>query len=125
MPADSPLPETSSPARTFAINGFKQKLRPRQVAAFLRSRHFRKGLCIGQDTPQNSSTESKTDWPTWSSNSQFIYFLRGYGMISHVYRVRVSDGVEERVVDLKGFHPTGALTGWMGLDREQHTDIDW
>ena len=35
-----------------------------------------------------------------------------------MFRVRVSDGVEERVVDLKGFRSTGALRGWFGLDPE-------
>ena len=35
-----------------------------------------------------------------------------------MFRVRVSDGVEERVVDLKGFHSTGAAGGWFGLDPE-------
>jgi hypothetical protein len=33
-----------------------------------------------------------------------------------VFRVRISDGVEERVVDLKGFRSTGAFTAWLGLD---------
>jgi hypothetical protein len=33
-----------------------------------------------------------------------------------VFRVRVSDGVEERVVDLKGFRSTGAFSFWFGLD---------
>jgi Tol biopolymer transport system component/DNA-binding winged helix-turn-helix (wHTH) protein len=59
----------------------------------------------------------ETGFPTWSSNSQFIYFLR----LRHdpgVFRVRVSDGAEERVVDLKGFRHTGAFTLWMGLDPE-------
>ena len=59
--------------------------------------------------------KGEIDWPTWSSNSQFIYFL-GPGNDPGVFRVRVSDGVEERVVDLKGFRFTGSLTSWMGLD---------
>jgi len=61
--------------------------------------------------------KGEVDWHTWSSNSQFIYFLRP-GDHPGVFRVRVSDGVEERVVDLKGFRHTGALTGWFGLDPE-------
>jgi DNA-binding winged helix-turn-helix (wHTH) protein/Tol biopolymer transport system component len=59
--------------------------------------------------------KGKTHYPTWSSNSQFIYFLR-VADDPGVFRVRVSDGVEERVVDLKGFRFTGGLGGWMGLD---------
>jgi len=59
--------------------------------------------------------KGRVDWPTWSSNSQFIYFLRG-GDNPGVFRVRISDGAEGRVVDLKGFRSTGALTAWFGLD---------
>ena len=40
--------------------------------------------------------------PTWSSDSQFIYFLLPWDDPG-VFRVRVSDGNAERVVDLKGF----------------------
>jgi DNA-binding winged helix-turn-helix (wHTH) protein/Tol biopolymer transport system component len=59
--------------------------------------------------------KGETNWPTWSSNSQFIYFLRPQNNPG-VFRVRVSDGVEERVVDLKGFRFAGSLDTWMGLD---------
>lgn len=57
----------------------------------------------------------EADWPTWSANSQFIYFDRP-GDDAGVFRVRVSDGVEKRMVDLKGFRQTGALEAWFGLD---------
>jgi Tol biopolymer transport system component/DNA-binding winged helix-turn-helix (wHTH) protein len=60
--------------------------------------------------------KGECDYPTWSSNSQFIYFWRPNGSEPGVFRFRVSDGVEERVVDLKGFHSTAA--GWFGLDPE-------
>jgi Tol biopolymer transport system component len=59
--------------------------------------------------------KNEIDFPTWSSDSQFIYFLRPSDDPG-VFRVRVSDGAEERVVDLKGFRYTGAFTLWMGLD---------
>jgi DNA-binding winged helix-turn-helix (wHTH) protein/Tol biopolymer transport system component len=59
--------------------------------------------------------KSEIDWPTWSSNSQFIYFVRP-GDQPGLYRVRVSNGVEERVVDLKGFRSTGAFNFWFDLD---------
>ena len=55
------------------------------------------------------------DFPTFSSDSQFIYFLSPRDDPG-VFRVRVSGGNAERVVDLKGFRYTGALTLWMGLD---------
>ena len=61
--------------------------------------------------------KGECDYPTWSSNSKFIYFWRSEGEPG-VFRVRVSDGVEERVVDLKGFRSTGMAGGWFGLDPE-------
>jgi len=54
-------------------------------------------------------------FPTWSSDSQFIYFVLA-GADRGVFRVRVSGGNAERVVDLKGFRPTGAFGLWFGLD---------
>ena len=54
-------------------------------------------------------------FPTWSSDSQFIYFVLA-GADRGVFRVRVSGGNAERVVDLKGFRSTGAFGLWMGLD---------
>jgi hypothetical protein len=36
--------------------------------------------------------------------------------VTGVFRVCVSNGAAERVVDLKGFRHTGAFTHWMGLD---------
>ena len=53
--------------------------------------------------------------PTWSSDSQFIYFLLPWDDPG-VFRVRVTGGDAERLVDLKGFRYTGAFTLWMGLD---------
>jgi Tol biopolymer transport system component/DNA-binding winged helix-turn-helix (wHTH) protein len=69
------------------------------------------------ETKQWSIVErtGETGFPTWSSNSQFIYFLR-MGHDPGVFRVRVSGGNAKRVVDLKGFRHTGAFTLWMGLD---------
>jgi Tol biopolymer transport system component/DNA-binding winged helix-turn-helix (wHTH) protein len=62
--------------------------------------------------------EGECDFPTWSRDSQFIYYLREWsgGKDPGVYRVRVSGGATERVVDLKGFRSTGSLTVWFGLD---------
>ena len=57
----------------------------------------------------------ETDFPTWSSDSQFIYFMSPWDDPG-VFRVRVSGGNAERVVDLKGFRYAGAFTLWMGLD---------
>jgi len=57
----------------------------------------------------------ETNFPTWSSDSQFIYFLLPTDDPG-VFRVHVSGGKAERVVDLKGFRYTGAFNLWMGLD---------
>ena len=56
-----------------------------------------------------------SDFPTWSSDSQFIYFLLLYDNPG-VFRIRVSGGDAERIVDLKGFRYAGAFTLWFGLD---------
>jgi hypothetical protein len=57
----------------------------------------------------------ETDFPTWSSDSQFIYFLSPWDDPG-VFRVHVSGGNAERIVELQGFRHTGAFTLWMGLD---------
>jgi Tol biopolymer transport system component len=57
----------------------------------------------------------ETNFPTWSSDSQFIYFLLPTDDPG-VFRVHVSGGRAERVVDLNGFRYTGAFNLWMGLD---------
>ncbi|WP_348263917.1 TIR domain-containing protein [Telmatobacter sp. DSM 110680] len=54
-------------------------------------------------------------YPTWSRDSKYIYFLRWEGDRG-VYRVHVSGGEVERVVDLKGLPLTGVFRFWMGLD---------
>jgi Tol biopolymer transport system component len=76
------------------------------------------GLKIFDFETQRWSVAQRTgevNFPTWSSDSQFIYFLLPTDDPG-VFRVRVSGGDAERVVDLKGFRYTGAFTLWMGLD---------
>jgi len=58
--------------------------------------------------------KGECNYPTFSSNSQFVYFIGGTR--DGVYRVAVSGGRVEHVVDLKGFHHVGANGLWMGLD---------
>ncbi len=75
------------------------------------------GIKIFDFETQRWSVVQPTDecnYPTWSSDSQFIYFV----LVEDpgVFRVRVSGGDAERVVDLKGFRHTGALGIWFGLD---------
>ena len=76
------------------------------------------GLKIFDFETQRWSGAQRTgevNFPTWSSDSRFIYFLLPTGDPG-VFRVRVSGGDAERVVDLKGFRYTGAFNLWMGLD---------
>ena len=59
--------------------------------------------------------KGECNYPTWSSDSQFVYCML-LPDDPGVFRVRVSGGDAERVVDLNGFRYTGAFTRWMGLD---------
>lgn len=63
-----------------------------------------------------ANTVLATEFPTWSRDGQFIYFL-GFKE-DGVLRIRPSGGDAERVVDIKGFRFGGALGFWMGLDPE-------
>jgi DNA-binding winged helix-turn-helix (wHTH) protein/Tol biopolymer transport system component len=55
-------------------------------------------------------------FPTWSKDGRFIYFLRTTDDRG-IYRVPISGGDEERIVDLKDFRYTGWYSsGWLGLD---------
>ena len=57
------------------------------------------------------------NYPEWSSDSQFIYFLALAGDDRDVIRVRARDGAAERVVDLSNVQVAGGTFGcWMGLD---------
>jgi Tol biopolymer transport system component/DNA-binding winged helix-turn-helix (wHTH) protein len=55
-------------------------------------------------------------FPTWRRDSKFVYFTRLDGDAAGIYRIRVSGGEAERVVDLRGFRSTGVYLGWMGFD---------
>ena len=48
--------------------------------------------------------------PEWSQDSQYIYFKRVR------FRIRVREGVEEKIADLKGWHDAGWWGNYMGLD---------
>ncbi len=55
------------------------------------------------------------DWPTWSQDSRSIYFLRTV-RDPGVIRIFIQGGKIEMVVDLQGFHSTGWVSFWFGLD---------
>jgi Tol biopolymer transport system component len=60
-------------------------------------------------------TKDGIEFPSFSADSQFIYYLL-LGGDQAVYRVRVRGGEPERVVDLNDWHMTGHFSFWMGLD---------
>ena len=62
-------------------------------------------------------TDYAVGWLAFSRDGRFIHFTRS-GDNPGVYRIRTSGGKAERLVDLKGFHQTGAVGSWMGLDPE-------
>jgi DNA-binding winged helix-turn-helix (wHTH) protein/Tol biopolymer transport system component len=63
--------------------------------------------------------KGRVDFPTWSHDGQYIYFLRMTGDAG-IYRIRLAGGRAERIVDLKGFQYTGYFGFWMGLDPEDN-----
>jgi DNA-binding winged helix-turn-helix (wHTH) protein/Tol biopolymer transport system component len=59
--------------------------------------------------------EGIADCPEWSGDSQFIYFRRVSGDMG-LFRIRVSGGRSEKIVDLKDWHDAGWFGRYMGLD---------
>ena len=59
--------------------------------------------------------EGGMGFPSWSHDSRFVYMLYLRDKPG-VYRIRVTGGEAEQVVDLTEFHHTGTATMWFGLD---------
>lgn len=55
-------------------------------------------------------TTMGASWPSWSQNSQYIYFSN-----SAAYRVRVSDGRVQALADLDGLKTADGTFGWIGV----------
>jgi Tol biopolymer transport system component len=53
-------------------------------------------------------------FPAWSRDGRFVYFLN-LSENPGVCRVRINDGKQERVADLKNFKTTGFFGTWLGL----------
>jgi DNA-binding winged helix-turn-helix (wHTH) protein/Tol biopolymer transport system component len=60
-------------------------------------------------------TDGDVEFPSFSQDGRFIYFLR-YGRDQGVFRIPVSGGKPERVVDMKDWHMTGYFGFSMSLD---------
>ncbi len=54
-------------------------------------------------------------WPCFSRNSQYIYFLR-VGRDQGVIRIPVTVGKEEHIIDMSNWHITGSVDSSMTLD---------
>ena len=59
--------------------------------------------------------QTTIDFPNWSRDSQYVYFLH-YAEKPAVVRIRISDRKLEQVADLRGFLATGFWGFWFGLD---------
>lgn len=64
-------------------------------------------------------------WVMWSHDGHFIYFVSfDFGghtsMAPGIYRVPVTGGKPEMVVDLKGVRTEGFFESWFGLDPQDN-----
>jgi len=59
-------------------------------------------------------TTGPVGWPSWSRDSQYVYFKNAHKEEWH--RVRIKDGFTERVATTAGITLTGLSMGWIGLD---------
>ncbi len=55
-------------------------------------------------------------FPVFSHNGRFIYFTLITRVEQGVFRIRLSGGDAERVVNLEGINQTGFYSSWFGLD---------
>jgi DNA-binding winged helix-turn-helix (wHTH) protein/Tol biopolymer transport system component len=87
----------------------------RHIAALSWEEPFLRVFDTGKQKWFAPKTNGDVDWPAFSRDSRFIYFLR-LGREQGVFRVRAPEGAEERVVDLRGVHLTGMFGTSMSLD---------
>ena len=61
-------------------------------------------------------TDLPAEFPTWSHDGKYLYFITRLPDKVAVNRVRISDHKVEQVLDLKGFHQEWGDNGpWFGL----------
>jgi eukaryotic-like serine/threonine-protein kinase len=61
--------------------------------------------------------KARAAFPNWSSDGQYVYFLRWLDDPA-VLRVRISDRQVEKVSDLTNLPTTGSIGPWLGLDSD-------
>ncbi len=54
-------------------------------------------------------------FPTWSHDSQYVYYLNSQVAGGVLKRVRIGDRKAEQVADLHDFHTAGFYRAWLGL----------
>ena len=59
--------------------------------------------------------EGSIGFPNWSHDGRYVYILY-LNDEPGIYRIPATGGEAARVVDLTGFHHTGTVTYWFGLD---------
>jgi DNA-binding winged helix-turn-helix (wHTH) protein/Tol biopolymer transport system component len=63
----------------------------------------------------DNSVNGDVEFPAFSHDSRYIYFTR-MGPDESVFRIPVTGGKEERVVDMTGWHQTGHFAAFLSLD---------
>lgn len=66
-------------------------------------------------TGQRRHLADQVDYPAWSRDEKFVYFNRFSAWSPAMYRIRVADGVVEKLFDLDGFAATGSWSTWSAL----------
>ncbi len=87
----------------------------RYIAALARVGPFLRVFNIAAKKWTVLKTTGIVSFPCFSADSQTIYFLR-YGVDQEVFRIRIPDGKEERVADLRQTHLVSATGVSMSLD---------
>jgi Tol biopolymer transport system component/DNA-binding winged helix-turn-helix (wHTH) protein len=91
----------------------------RYICAITSQRPFRLMLFDFTTQKWEQLFDSDMGYPSWSRDSQYIYFERALGHTNsaHINRIRLSDHRVETIVDLKdlGRSATGTFTEWIGL----------
>ncbi|MGC1298861.1 MAG: hypothetical protein WA869_27875, partial [Alloacidobacterium sp.] len=87
----------------------------RYIAALARVGPFLRVFNIAAQKWTVLKTTGIVAFPCFSGDSQTIYFLR-YGVDQGIFRIRIPDGKEERVADLRETHLVSATGVSMSLD---------
>ncbi len=87
----------------------------RYIAALARVGPFLRVFNIAAQKWTVLKTTGIVAFPCFSSDSQTIYFLR-YGVDQEISRIRIPDGKEETVADLRETHLVSATSVSMSLD---------